>query len=186
MQIITDFYMTPIEYKQQFKLLDIKRPDKCPHCQHQHTLHKHGSYFRNILEDNFEEQIPVARLYCTHCRHTVSLLPSFALPFFQYSLHFIMKALEQTFLTLVKVQTHWTALFRFYKRRFYSNLNQIEMFFRDHGWSEDRSTDKKKRAIKLCCMCITFPKVGTFSQRFQKHCKQHFMAQSLYHIVCRN
>ncbi|NPV26400.1 MAG: hypothetical protein HPY81_02855 [Firmicutes bacterium] len=53
--------MNPIEYKQNFKLLDINRPESCPHCQHWHTLHKHGCYFRNVLDEHYEERIPIIR-----------------------------------------------------------------------------------------------------------------------------
>jgi hypothetical protein len=151
-------------------------PERCPICQVPHSFHKHGTYWRNVLGDHFEERIPVARLRCRSCYQTVSLLPTFVLPYFQYSLAFILAALQWIFVTIKTHQAQYSALFRFYKRRFVHNLNRVEMFFRDQGWSEPSPSNEHEKAKKLVCM-LTVPTAETLLQRFQKHYKRNFMAR---------
>ena len=44
-------------------------------------LHRHGSYERFLVNEGKPWTIEVARFICPQCRHTVSLLPSFVLPY---------------------------------------------------------------------------------------------------------
>lgn len=175
MQICTIFNMTPKKYLEQFKSLTFSKPDKCHNCGGRHSFHSHGCYWRNIITDTYEERIPVARLCCKFCNQTVSLLPSFALPYFQYSLDFILKALSIIFKTNSTSLVKLSPLFYFYRRRFYHNLRRIEMFFRDQGWLGIGPSEEKEKAKEMVCM-LTFPKDETFSQKFHKHNKRHFMA----------
>lgn len=172
MQIITQFIMSPQQYFTEFDSLQISRPEKCPNCGVPNSFHRHGRYWRNIVTDQYEERIPVARFRCKSCLLTVSMLPSFVLPRFQYSLVCILNALSAIFL----MNSSLTALQRFYRRRFYQNANRIAMFFRDHMWQEAISADKKEKARKLVCM-LTVPTVETISQRFHQQYKRHFMAR---------
>ena len=172
MQIITQFSMSPQQYIIQFESLQISRPEKCPNCGVPNSFHGHGRYWRNVVTDQYEERIPVARFCCKVCSLTVSMLPSFVLPYFQYSLAFILAALSVIFLPSASL----TALYRFYRCRFYLNLNRIEMFCREHGWFESISSDKKEKARKMVCM-LTVPTAETFSQRFHQQYKLNFMAR---------
>jgi len=172
MQLIIQFSLTPNEYITQFEILDIKRPDLCPNCKVPHSFHKHGTYWRNIVDVNYEERLPIARFCCKVCRLTVSILPTFALPYFQYSLLYIITALHTIFLAC---QTQLTALFRFYRKRFRKNITRIEMFFRDQNWLESHPMEEKEKARKIVCM-LTVPTAETFSQKFLKQHKLNFMA----------
>lgn len=172
MQIITHFSMSSQQYILQFKSLQISRPEKCPNCGVSNSFHGHGCYWRNIVTDNYEERMPVARFCCKVCSLTVSMLPSFVLPYFQHSLAFILAALSVIFLPSTKL----TALFRFYQCRFFLNLNRIEMFCREDGWLERVCADKKEKARKMVCM-LTVPTAEIFSQRFHKQYKLNFMAR---------
>lgn len=171
MQIVTQFSMSSKQYILEFENLQHNRPAKCPNCGVPNSLHTHGYYWRNVVSDKYEERIPIARFYCKVCSLTVSLLPNFVLPYFQYSLEFIIAALRIIFLASFKI----TALQRFYRCRFYRNLTRIEMFCREQGWLGEISTDKKERAKKLVCM-LTVPTAETFSQRFHQQYKLNFMA----------
>jgi hypothetical protein len=57
-----------------------------PHCHYQGRLRRHGFYQRNVLSWQFSAVIFIQRYFCPVCHHTVSLLPSFLAPRFQYSL----------------------------------------------------------------------------------------------------
>ncbi|BBB89407.1 DUF6431 domain-containing protein [Methylomusa anaerophila] len=180
MQILITVKETITQYITRFQALEIVRPEKCPVCGAVHSIHRHGSYWRNILNEQWEKRIPVARFYCKTCKLTISMLPSFALPYFQYSLEFIVTALQQIFLAKATTSRICSALLRFYRRRFHGNLLFLEMFFRDQGWPEVTPQDVKEKATKMVCM-LTVPTAETLSQRFHQHYKHTFMAHSLYH-----
>lgn len=175
MQYIIQFNLSPKEYKSQFNYMEVGRPEVCSNCKSHHSFYRHGCYWRNILTSDYEESIPIARFCCKSCKTTVSILPSFALPYFQYSLAFIVEALNIIFLAFSKIKEHFAPLFRFYRKRFIRNLNKIVMFFRDEGWIEAIPPDEKEKAIKMICM-LTVPTAETFSQRFHQHYKLNFMA----------
>ena len=172
MQFIIPFSLTPLEYIDQFQILDIKRPDSCPHCQVPNSFHKHGNYWRNIVTADYEKQLPVARFCCKVCRLTISILPAFVLPYFQYSLLYITAALQSIFLAC---QTQLTELFRFYRKRFRQNITRIEMFFRNENWLDNHPLEEKEKARKIVCM-LTVPTAETFSQKFHQQYKLNFMA----------
>jgi hypothetical protein len=171
MQIITQFFMSPQQYILNFASLKINRPEKCPNCGVPHSFHRHGCYWRNVLTDKYEERIPITRFCCKVCSLTVSMLPSFVLPYFQYSLEYILATLNAIFLSAASL----TALYRFYRHRFYLNVNRVAMFCRECGWLEAIPSDKKEKARKMVCM-LTVPTVETFSQKFHQHYKLNFMA----------
>jgi len=106
------------------------------------------------------------RLKCPSCKKTVSLLPDFLLPHFQYSLEFILDALRKFFCG--RKATICYQLLQFYQRRFLGNLNRIGAFFRDKGYKG--ILPEKGKAIKLLEMIhAAFPKAETFAKRFQDH-----------------
>jgi len=135
MQIMTQFSMSPQQYIMRFKSLRMERPEKCPQFGIPHSFYGHGCYWRNVLSDDYEGRIPVARFCCKVCALTVFLLPSFVLPYFQYSLKFILTVLSLIF-SEIKSGFGMTALFRFYRHRFFLNLTRFEMFLHDQGWSK--------------------------------------------------
>ena len=172
MQIIHSFHITPREYFKRGKNNDFPRIDVCPCCSHPSTLPRHGFYWRNALFRRQEFRIPILRLKCNSCEKTISLLPDFLLPCFQYSLKFILGALRRFFLGRKNTTNY--QLLQFYRQRFLKNLNRIEVFFRDQGYRG--IVPEKQRAIKLLELIGAFPKAGAFAKRFQDHFLRSFMA----------
>lgn len=78
----------PEEYARQGESFDFPVPDNCPNsdCLNFTPLKKHGFYERNCLDFTYQGKILIRRYYCPHCGKTISYLPSFCLPYFQYSL----------------------------------------------------------------------------------------------------
>jgi hypothetical protein len=74
------------------------------------------------------------------------MLPAFVLPYFQYSLLYIITALQLIF---VVCQAHLTPLFCFYRKRFRINVTRIEMYLRDQSWQEISPQNEKEKARKL-------------------------------------
>ncbi|MCX7781971.1 MAG: DUF6431 domain-containing protein, partial [Negativicutes bacterium] len=180
MPIFHLFNLSPAQYCEQFKSLVIPRPKCCPFCQSIHSFHRHGVYWRYVLDGQQKQQyVPVPRFLCRVCRHTLSILPAFVIPFFQYSVPAILSALRTWFSKKADTQNIPAACLRFWRQRFYDNLSRIELFFRSRGVMDVIPKDQKEKAIKLLCMVNTFPKAETFSQTFHDHCKRHFMAHSL-------
>jgi len=68
-------------------------PNPC--CHYEGRLRRHGFYTRNALTLLTTYVIVIQRYYCPACKKTISLLPSFLAPRFQYSLACIFFALYQ-------------------------------------------------------------------------------------------
>ena len=84
--------------KSYLSFSSILRPSVCPVCNAVHPLRKHGSYKRYICTvEGSELVISILRYYCPQCRHTVSYLPSFAVPRRQFSAALISICLQLVF-----------------------------------------------------------------------------------------
>jgi hypothetical protein len=91
---------------QEFAGLSFPVPASCPHCAVVGHLIGHGSYGRTVSEPSRTLTIRIKRLLCTACRHTLSLLPSFCLPWRHYA-----PATIQTVLDLrVRARLSWRSL----------------------------------------------------------------------------
>ncbi|MCF6094017.1 DUF6431 domain-containing protein [Microaerobacter geothermalis] len=150
---------------------------QCPACKAQNRLKRHGFYERNALEDGVSYRIPICRLKCRSCNQTFSLLPDFLIPYFQYTLSFVMKRLKER---LVQAKTPMNErirqLIRFYVKRFCSQLTQVIMFFRHQGWKEKIPDDEKAKAINLLEMISAFGE-APFLRRSRGHFQRSFMAK---------
>jgi hypothetical protein len=73
-------------------------PDKCPHkgCGMPVRMKKHGFYRRYVLTGTFVGRIKVRRYKCPACGRTVSMLPAFCTPRFQYGVQDIVSVLYDT------------------------------------------------------------------------------------------
>ena len=113
-----------------------------PKCHYQGRLRRHGFYTRNVLTCRACFRIFVQRYYCKSCKRTVSLLPSFLLPYFQYSLACIFFCLFRIIITRLPLEqialkinqisgrtelSHQQLVF--YKKRFLGNMPLIIGFF---------------------------------------------------------
>ena len=172
MQYVHSFRIPPKEYSKRGMNNDFPRLDTCPCCLYPFPLLRHGFYWRNVLFRTRWLRIPILRLKCSSCHRTVSLLPDFLLPHYQYSLEYILEVVRKFFLSC-KTAAYYQ-LVQFYRRRFLKNLGRIEAFFRDQGYRG--IIPEKERAIKLLELIDAFPKAKTFARRFQDHFQHNFMA----------
>ncbi|MGI6308512.1 MAG: DUF6431 domain-containing protein [Dethiobacteria bacterium] len=172
MQIIHTFNISPREYSQKGKKNDFPRINNCPCCSYPSTLPRHGFYWRNALFLKSHYRIPILRLKCPSCGKTISLLPDFLLPHFQYSLEYILEVVRQFFVQ--SKTTIYYQLLQFYRRRFRRNLNRILAFYRDQGYRG--FIPEKDKAIKLLKLIGASPEAETFAKRFQVHFQHNFMA----------
>jgi hypothetical protein len=152
--------------------------DCCPICRAKNRLLRHGFYERNAIEHHESYRIPICRLRCPDCGKTVSILPTFLLPYFQHTMAFILHILLTFWLTwglLVSRQ-----LRRFYEKRVYGKQTEMELFFREEGHRERFPNERKEKAITLLQMIQALGK-ATFVRRWWRHQVNSFMAASLYH-----
>lgn len=172
MQLIHDFNISPAEYHARGKKNDFPRLDVCPCCSYPSNLSRHGFYWRNAIFCKAQFRIPILRLKCSSCGKTISFLPDFLLPYFQYSLEYILEVAKQYILE--RKATTYYQLLQFYRRRYVRNMNRILAFFRDQGCKD--IIEEKDKAIKLLKLIDAFPKAKTFATRFQDHFQHNFMA----------
>lgn len=83
----------------------------CPNplCHFHGVLWRNGFYERNAIWFDGPHRIVIQRYRCPACGHTVSLLPSFVAPHFQYAIAVIfacLRALAVMRLTLVQAASH--------------------------------------------------------------------------------
>jgi len=165
--------MSPQDYTQRFREVEWPILKACPICGAHAKLLGHGWYRRNALPTRETELVVmIHRLLCPACRKTVSLLPSFLLPFFQYTTRFVVKSL------LGKAKSY-RELLRFHWRRFLETANGILAFLRDRGVRDRLPEDRKERAMKLLGS-IENSGLEMFSMLFHKTNQRGFMANSSY------
>lgn len=192
MQFIFFTTLTPEQYIQLDTAIPVPEPKECLHptCRIKIPPEKHGGYERNVICQGLTGRIFVRRYYCSYCGHTFSYLPSFCLPYFQYSLDLIFLNLLCHFFKLVKllkifIQAKNLSLQRqhrqFYTRRFLCNLTYIKMIFRNIQPQIElpEEKDKEKGAQKVLGLVLSgFPQIQTFSTRFFAQSNHSFMAPS--------
>lgn len=152
--------------------------DCCPICRAKNRLLRHGFYERNAIEEGESYRIPICRLRCPDCGKTVSILPTFLLPYFQHTMAFMIHILLAFWLAsnlLVSRQ-----LRRFYEKRVNGKQTEWELFFREEGYREPFPHGYKEKAITMLQMIQALGK-ATFTRRWWGHQVSSFMAASLYH-----
>ncbi len=117
--------------------------------------------------------IPICRLKCPSCGKTVSIIPSFLLPYFQHTVATILIKLKNYF--LYRKVMGYRQLLEFFSRRFRKNLTRIEMFFRDTGFRGVFPFNPKEKAIKLVEMLLALGKAPLL-RRGIGHFPLNFMA----------
>lgn len=81
------------DYLQRFKEKRLPKPMACEVCKRPGHLRWHGSYTRSLIAFTKTYSVPILRLFCTHCRHTFALLPSFIVKFHRYAKEVIRTAI---------------------------------------------------------------------------------------------
>lgn len=93
-------------YVHQFSKIVFHRPDTCPNCGQPDKLIGHGSYPRHPCDSEHTFLIRVKRFLCNACRHTVSLLPSFCLPY----RHYLAQTIEVVIVLRNQAVSSWNAI----------------------------------------------------------------------------
>lgn len=100
-------------------------PGNCPqhNCGAHDSFYGHGSYHRSACElfSRDWHSIAIRRLRCKYCGATISFLPSFLIPYFQFSIIAITGALLDCF----NSQLSSNSLLRFHKRRWLKSVNNL-------------------------------------------------------------
>lgn len=138
MVVIHDFRISISEYHIRCRNNFFPELTGCPqpNCSYQGRLRRHGFYHRNAISFEGVFLIVIQRYLCPSCGHTVSVLPSFLTPRFQYSLLVIFACIEALALlksTAAVVSRIHLAGFspqhvRFYKARLLSNKTLCFLF----------------------------------------------------------
>jgi len=191
MQQIFYTSVSPEEYQRLGKNFPFAVPNSCPSpdCLVKVPPQKHGFYERNAMDDNFSRRILIRRYYCKHCNKTVSYLPSFCLPYFQYTIETIFIALcyvldsrhsLRAYLEFLKHLQRAPSHLQFYARRFLTNLNRIKVGLRQllpgTCLLPDKQDKRKGAQEVLRIVASGFPQIQTFSTRYYAQCKYSFMA----------
>lgn len=108
-------------------------PIRCTYedCRMPVKMKKHGFYRRYVITQKFSGYIYIRRYICPCCGRTVSFLPSFLVPYFQYALPYILAFLngyfkrKQSLRKYVKWFKRKGDSFSFSRRHFRYYINRI-------------------------------------------------------------
>lgn len=173
-----DFLIDLSQYALLGRSNDFPDLECCPICRAKNRLKRHGFYERNAIEAEVTFRILICRLLCPDCGKTVSILPIFLLPYFQYTTEFILRILISFWMTCGCLCTR--QLRRFYEKRAYGKMTEMELFFREEGDLGILPDTRKEKAIKMIQMIQALGK-ATFVRRWWRHRISSFMAAPLYH-----
>ena len=113
----------------------------CRQCKYTGNLHRHASYYRNVICEEVTARVKIQRVICTNCGKTHAIIPSDLIPYFQHSLKTIIRLLE---IIKIKKNSYSSALkflkefniacsygqICFYNKRFEVNMYRICYYFR--------------------------------------------------------
>jgi len=171
-----DFKLNIHEYEKMGKENEFPVFDRCPGCGcvSQGNLHRHGYYWRYGIEGNNHIRIPICRYKCLSCRVTISILPNFLIPYFQYTLHMIIEGIRRYLSG--EINRGNRQLLAQHVKRFYEKLQWTHSFFVDKGYVSGFSDDRKKEALKYVNR-IQDIGVSTFFRRSWNHLSTYFMGK---------
>jgi hypothetical protein len=153
-----DFGVGLSEYAARGKENDFPLFDECPNCTcpSPGNLHRHGYYWRFGVTEEIEVRIPICRMKCSQCKVSFSILPDFFIPYFQHTIHTILKRVSQ--LLKDKKVNGSRQLLRFHLTRFCKSLKWVHTFLVTFGKVNGFSDNIKKEAIKYAYRnCRTSP-----------------------------
>ncbi|WP_344910758.1 hypothetical protein [Amphibacillus indicireducens] len=176
MIILHDFKIEIEEYNARGKKNCFPIFERCPGCDciSQGNLHRNGFYFRYGLKEDKEFYIPICRLRCLSCKVSISILPSFLIPYFQHTLHTMLDRLDQA-LKRKKVNGNRQQLAQHIKR-LYANIHWVHTFFNELDHQLGFSSDIKKEALKYVKMIRDFGE-SSFFRKSWSHLSSYFMGK---------
>jgi len=98
MIIIAKFLKNILEYEKLGKENNFPFQYGCKNCGYQGRLHRHGFYYRNAITIYTVHRVAIIRYKCPSCHKTSSLLPSFLIPYHQYTFDSIFLCLSYLFI----------------------------------------------------------------------------------------
>ncbi len=154
--------------------------DCCPMCRAHNRLQRHGFYERNAIENDKVVRIPICRLKCPDCGKTLSLLPVFLLPYFQYTMAFIVQLLLSFW--LLRLLPCSRQLRCFYVQRFRAKQTDMALFIRETGDRQSCEASPDTEAIRLLERIQALGTSG-FVRQWWRHRLSSFMAAGGYRGV---
>lgn len=187
MQRIFDVGCTPREYIE--RAIEPARPGVCPKCKIGKP-HRHGFYHRYCFDGEGWLLIPIRRYRCPRCRLTISFLPSFCIPGFEYSLKVVWRAIHWRLAKrcslrkcLAKLLAEFPKLswlpqrISFYANRFLGNLPWMEAVLRSVFPRIKLGLAKEKRAKKvLATVRLGFKQIQSPARLYHEQCGRSFLA----------
>lgn len=177
------------EYVEKGKNYPFPELSLCPCCKREKP-HKHGFYKRFCLDGHIIYRIFIRRYYCQKCRTTISFLPDFCIPKFQYSLSVLERVLQLRFerkhslkrcievLHYEFPQLDWLPQkISFYAKRFLDNLPRLELVLRSLFPQMRLGSDKEKRAKKVLVTVLSNANgIQKPARLFYEQCHRSFLA----------
>lgn len=91
--IIANYFKSITKYLNLGKEIYTSPIYGCKFCGYEGMLHRHGYYSRNVITKYYIKRVNILRVKCPSCHKTHAVLPSFLIPYYQYSLDFIFECL---------------------------------------------------------------------------------------------
>lgn len=170
-----DFQISIEEYAQRGKENEFPVLDQCPncHCAAGGNVYRHGFYWRNGITEDVTLRIPICRLKCLLCEMSFSILPDFLLPYFQYTLHTILKRIREVLEN--KKGNSPRQLCIFHVRRFLKGIPWIHSYFVDDR-KKKRILEKGKKEPLNYLKRIMNVGESSFLRKSWNHLSTYFMA----------
>lgn len=177
MQMSHDFGLGIEAYAEKGKMNAFPLLDCCPSCgcHGPGNIHRHGYYNRYGIQDDQTLLLLICRYRCLVCEVTISILPDFLIPYFQYTLLMILRHVKQVLEQKKEIQMS-RQLCRYHLKRFLNYKNWVHTFFIEETNEQDRYHIKK--AINYVVMIQDFGE-SPFFRRSWGHLQSYFMARSL-------
>ncbi|NAS17096.1 hypothetical protein GND98_004225 [Clostridium butyricum] len=113
----------------------------CNRCGYVGNLHRHASYYRNVICEDVTARVKIQRVICPSCNKTHAILHAELIPYYQHTLTTILKLIklikikQKTYSEVIKSFRNINpclceAHINFYLLRFNYNYNRVLYYFR--------------------------------------------------------
>lgn len=129
------------KYNKLGKFNNFKTKYGCEACGFQGKLYRHGFYYRNLITFKNVFRVVILRCKCPSCGKTYSLIPSFIIPYRQYTYYVILTTLififklKYSYSKILKIikSLNYSSFFSstelsIWKNRFMSSCTAIRLF----------------------------------------------------------
>lgn len=168
-------------------------PDICPICKKHIKMKKHGFYARYFITCGFIKKILVRRYICPDCGKTVSFLPHFCIPHFQYDIDLIIYYMKRAInkkgtlrACIDEIRNMYPDILicrqhiLFYMKRFINNITFIQYGLRqikpETDFCSAKKHDKERARELIEIISNGFESAHIFAKRFMDNCNRTFLA----------